>query len=166
MDRIFGVGLAVVLGLLALAAVALAGSGAFSTNKAGTVVSDITQVVTNSRGLFAQDSNGYEDFTTSNESTLVSAGLFPTDMVRSSTVYDPWGNAVTLSSAESDSEGVIGFGGGGSETVKQCVTVVMSLKDYVSLAVGSTTFSSSNLPGTATAEAACESDLSMTLTFQ
>lgn len=166
MEGILGRAMAVVLGLIALAAVALAATGAFSSSKASTVVSDITMVVGNARGLFTQNSNGYTNFTTSNESSLASAGVFPTDMVRSSTVYDAWGNTVTLSSADSDTEGVIEFGGGGSETVKQCVVVVTGLKDYVSLEVGGTTFTSTNQPDATTAESACEADLSITLTFQ
>jgi hypothetical protein len=92
--------------------------------------------------------------------------VFPTDMNRSGTVYDAWGNTVTLSSTDSDTEGVIGFGGGGSETVKQCVTVVTGLKDYVSLEVGGTTFTSTSQPDAVTAEEACTSSLSITLTFQ
>ncbi|WP_321816717.1 MULTISPECIES: type 4 pilus major pilin [unclassified Paraburkholderia] len=166
MEGILGRAMAVVLGLIALAAVALAATGAFSSSKASTVVSDITMVVANARGLFSQNNNGYTNFTSANESALSSAGVFPSDMVRSSAIYDAWGNSVTLSSADSDTEGVVAFGGGGSETVKQCVTVVTGLKDYVSLEVGGTTFTETNQPDATTAESACESDLTITLTFQ
>jgi hypothetical protein len=166
MDRIIGAIVAVVLGLLALAGVALMGSTGFSGDKSSKVASDITQTVTNARGQFVQSSNGYTNFTTANIGSMITAGIFPTTMVRNNAVVDQWGNNVTLANSNNATVGSITFGGGGSETAKQCAAVVNALKDYVSLTVGGTTFTPTNQPDAVTAGAACNNSLSITLAFQ
>jgi hypothetical protein len=121
MGRILGAIIAVVLGLLALAGVGVMGAtGFFGGDKASKVTTDISQLITNARSQFAQNSNGYTNFTTANEAPMMTAGVFPNSMVRGGAVIDAWGNAVALSSTNNATQ----FGGGSSETAKQCPTVV------------------------------------------
>ncbi|WP_455289548.1 type 4 pilus major pilin [Cupriavidus necator] len=166
MDGILGRIVAIVLGLLALAGIAYAGYNGFQNHKASVVASNISQLITNARAGFSQGNNGYTNFTTANVASMITGGMFPSDMVRGTTLIDSWGNAVTLASANSGSQGVITFGGGNAQTAKQCVSTALGLKDYVTLAVGSTTFNQTNLPDQATAGAACSATATFTLTFQ
>ncbi|MGX6566068.1 type 4 pilus major pilin [Cupriavidus necator] len=166
MDGILGRIVAIVLGLLALVGIAYAGYNGFQSHKAGVVATNITQLITNARAGFSQGNNGYTNFTTANIAAMIAGGMFPTDMVRGTTLVDPWGNAVTLSSANNGSQGVITFGGGNGQTAKQCVSTAVGLKDYVTLTVGSTTFNQTNLPDQATAGAACSATAAFALTFQ
>ncbi|MFP3637928.1 prepilin type IV pili [Paraburkholderia sp. SIMBA_054] len=166
MDGILGRIVAVVLGLLALAGVGLLAYKGFSTDKNGAVTSDITQVVQNARAQFSQNNNGYTNFVTGNIAAMNTAGIFPKNMVRGATVIDRWGNAIQLASANSATQGQITFGGGGSEDPEGCAAVVTSLKDYVTLQVGGTTFDQTNQPDAVTAGQACGNSLAMTLTFQ
>lgn len=166
MDGILGRIVAIVLGLLALAGIAYAGYNGFQNHKASVVATNISQLITNARAGFSQGSNGYTNFTTANIPAMITGGMFPSDMVRGTTLLDPWGNAVTLSAASAGSQGVIRFGGGNAQTAKQCVSTAMGLKDYVSLAVGTTTFTQANLPDQATAGSACSATATFTLTFQ
>ncbi|MGX6566067.1 type 4 pilus major pilin [Cupriavidus necator] len=166
MDGILGRIVAIVLGLLALVGIAYAGYNGFQSHKAGVVATNIAQVITNARAGFSQGNNGYTNFTTANVPAMITGGMFPTDMVRGTTLLDPWGNAMTLSAANSGSQGVIRFGGGGAQTAKQCVSAATGLKDYVSLVIGTTTFTQTNLPDQATAGAACSATATFTLTFQ
>ncbi|MBP0633140.1 MULTISPECIES: prepilin type IV pili [unclassified Cupriavidus] len=166
MDGILGRIVAIVLGLLALVGIAYAGYNGFQNHKAGVVATNITQLITNARAGFSQGNNGYTNFTTSNIASMITGGMFPSDMVRGTALVDPWGNAVTLASANNGSQGVITFGGGNGQTAKQCVSAALGLKDYVTLAVGSTTFNQTNLPDQATAGAACSATATFTLTFQ
>ena len=166
MEGILGRIVAVVLGLLALAGVGVVATNAFSGNKASNVTSDITQVITNARAQFTQGGNGYTNFTTANNSALITAGIFPPDMTRGATIVDPWGNTVTIASASAASQGVISFGGGNSETAKQCVAVATSLKDFVTLSVNGTTFTPTTLPDPVSAAAACSATATFVLTFQ
>ncbi|MBF6989382.1 prepilin type IV pili [Cupriavidus sp. IK-TO18] len=166
MDGILGRIVAIVLGLLALAGIAYAGYNGFQSHKASVVATNISQLITNARAGFSQGNNGYTNFTTANVASMITSGMFPSDMVRGTTLIDSWGNAVTLASANSGSQGVITFGGGNAQTAKQCVSTALGLKDYVTLAVGSTTFNQTNLPDQATAGAACSATATFTLTFQ
>lgn len=167
MDGILGRVVAIVLGLLALAGVGLAGYKAFAANKSSTISTDITQIVTNARSQFSQNSNGYANFTTNNANALVTAGVIPSDMVRAAGVTDAWGNAVQLGNAAGSTEGTITFGGGGSESVEQCASVVTSLKDYVSLQVGGgAAFTQAVQPDAVSAARACTAGLAIVLTFQ
>ncbi|WP_206956343.1 prepilin type IV pili [Trinickia acidisoli] len=166
MDGILGRVVAIVLGLLALAGVGLAGYKAFAASKSSTVTTDITQLVTNARSQFSQNNNGYTNFLTGNATALENAGIIPSDMVRVAGVTDAWGNAVTLGNAGSATEGTIAFGGAGSETIEQCSTVVTSLKDYVTLVVGGTTFTQATQPDAVSAATACNAGLGIVLTFQ
>lgn len=166
MDGILGRVVAIVLGLIALSGVGYAAYNGFQTHKGGTVSTNITQIITNARAGFSQGNNGYTNFTTANIPAMITGGMFPTDMVRGNTLVDNWGNAVTLSSASNGSQGVISFGGGNAQTAKQCVSVATGLKDFLTLTVGTTTFSQTNLPDQATAGSACSATASFTLTFQ
>lgn len=166
MERIFGAVVAVILGLLALAGVTAVASGAFGGDKASRVSSDISQVITNARGSFVQSSNGYTNFTTSNEANLITAGIFPTSMVRAGAVVDAWGNPVTLGSTNNATIGTVTFGGGGSETAKSCASVVTTLHDYVTLTVGGQVFTPTNQPDGVSAGAACGTSLAITVAFQ
>jgi hypothetical protein len=166
MERIFGAVVAVILGLLALAGVTAVASGAFGGDKASRVSSDISQVVTNARGGFVQSANGYTSFTTANEASLITAGVFPNTMVRAGAVVDAWGNAVTLGNSNNATIGTVTFGGGGSETAKSCASVVSTLHDYVTLTVGGTVFTPTNQPDANSAGAACGTSLTITVAFQ
>ncbi|WP_176026134.1 prepilin type IV pili [Robbsia andropogonis] len=164
MDRIIGQIIYIAIGLLAVAAVVVGGGEAYASYKASHAVELINALMTNARSGFAQSSNGYTNFTTANETAMISAGTIPKGLVRNSAAYDPWGTSMTFSSANNATEGVIGFGG--NETVSQCVKIVLGLADYESLSVGGTDFTSSNEPDTITAQEACSSSTSMTVTFQ
>jgi hypothetical protein len=166
MDRILGAAVAIILGLLALAGLTGAVSGAFGGNKATTVTQDVTQLMTNARAQFSQGGSGYANFTTANSAALITAGIPPSGMVRGAAIFDAWGNPVTLAPAGGSAQGVVSFGGGNAETAKQCVTVVTSLKDYVSLTVNGTTFTPAALPDPVAAAAACTDTASFVLTFQ
>ncbi|CAN7312850.1 prepilin type IV pili [Caballeronia sp. LjRoot34] len=166
MDGILGRIVAIVLGLLALSGVSYAAYKGFSGSKASQLSGDIAQIITQARVQSAQGSDGYTSFTTGNEGALITAGIFPGDMVRNGTVVDPWGNNVALTSDGNATEGVLTVGGGGSETADQCTNVVTGLKDYVSLAVGGTTFTQATPPDSVSAANACAAGLSITVTFQ
>jgi len=166
MDGILGRVVATVLGLLALVGIAYASYNGFQNHKASVVATNITQIITNARGGFSQGNNGYTNFTTANVPAMITGGMFPTDMVRGTALVDTWGNAMTLSAANNGSQGVITFGGGNAQTAKQCVSAALSLKDYVTLVVGTTTFTQTTLPDQATAGAACSATATFTLTFQ
>lgn len=174
MDGILGRIVATVLGLLALGAVAYAGYNAFQNNKAAGVVTDIAQVITNARAGFAQGSTGYTDFITTNEPGLITAGMFPSDMVTgtapSQKLVDAWGNAVTLAAVTpptgtTPTQASITIGG--NESAQQCTNVVTGLRDYVSIAVGSALpFNQVTPPDAATAGADCANSQVITVTFQ
>jgi hypothetical protein len=157
---------AVILGLILLALGAAALYGGFNTGKASNIVTEITLIETNARAGFAQSNQGYANFTTANESTLATGGMFPANLVRDGVLYDEWGNAMQLGSASNATQGVITFGGGTSQTVDQCKTVVMGLKDYVSLAVGSASFTQTNQPDATSATNACAGNPTIAVTFQ
>lgn len=166
MDSMLGRIVATVLTLMAIGAAVVYIHGGFSWNKNANVASDITWVVTNARTQFAQNSNGYTNFLNANLTAMNNSAVFPPDMVRNGVLIDAWGNDVTVSSAGNASEGVIAFGGGGSENVEQCSNVVTTLRDYVSLQVGGTTFTQATLPDSVSAGNACGNGLAITLTFQ
>ncbi|MBN3761071.1 prepilin type IV pili [Burkholderia sp. Ac-20365] len=166
MDGILGRIVAVILGLLAMAGVGVLAYKAFSTDKNGGVTTDITQVITNARAQFSQNNNGYTNFTTANVGAMDTAGIFPKSMVRGGVVLDRWGNQVQFASLNSATQGQITFGGGGSENAEACTAVVTSLKDYVSLQVGGSTFDQTNQPDAVTGGQACANSLTLTLTFQ
>ncbi|MBY4898656.1 type 4 pilus major pilin [Cupriavidus sp. AU9028] len=166
MDGILGRVVAIVLGLIALSGIGYAAYNGFQTDKASTVSTNITQLITNARGGFSQGNNGYTNFTTANIPAMITGGMFPTSMVRGNTLVDNWGNTVTLSSASNGSQGVITFGGGNAQTAKQCVAVATGLRDFVSLTVGTTSFTQTSLPDQATAGSACSATATFTLTFQ
>ncbi|WP_144153344.1 type 4 pilus major pilin [Paraburkholderia sp. BCC1885] len=166
MDSMLGRIVATVLTLMAIGAAVVYIHGGFSWNKNATITSDVTWVVTNARTQFSQNSNGYTNFTNANLTAMTNAGVFPPDMVRNGTLVDAWGNTVTVSSAGNASEGVVAFGGGGSESVEQCSNVVTTLRDYVSLQVGGTSFTQASLPDSVAAGNACANGLGITLTFQ
>lgn len=166
MDGILGRIIATVLGLLALVGVAYASYNGFQNHKASVMVNNLAQLMTNARAGFSQGNNGYVNFTTANVPNMINSGMFPTDMVRGTAIYDAWGNAITLSSANNGAQGVISFGGGGAETTKQCVTVATGNKDFVTMTVGSTTFTQAALPDQSTAGAACSATATFSVTFQ
>jgi hypothetical protein len=157
---------AVILGLVLLALGAAALYGGFNTGKASNLVTEITLIETNARGGFAQSNQGYTSFTTVNVPTLASGGMFPANLVRNGTLYDEWGNTMQLGSASNDTQGVITFGGGGSQSVDECKTVVMGLKDYVSMAVGGATFTQTDQPDANSATNACSGNPTIAVTFQ
>jgi hypothetical protein len=157
---------AIILTLIMVSLAAAAIFGGFNTGKASNIVSEITLIESNARAGFAQSNQGYTNFTTANEATLASGGMFPRNMVRNGVLTDDWGNQITLGSANNATDGVITFGGGGSEDTDQCKTVVMGLKDYVSLAVGGQTFTQSVQPDATTATTACQGTPTLTVTFQ
>ncbi|SAL05233.1 hypothetical protein AWB78_07375 [Caballeronia calidae] len=157
----------IIVGLILLA---LAGSiiaVGFSTARTSGLASEITLIESSARGGFAQSNQGYANFTTANAADLATGGMFPQNMVRNGVLYDDWGNAIQLSSANNGTNGVIAFGGGGSESVDSCKTVVTGLKDYVSLVVANSTFTQSTQPDALSAEQACAGGTAtIALTFQ
>ncbi|MCW3587383.1 prepilin type IV pili [Burkholderia cenocepacia] len=165
MERIIGAIVAIILGLLAMAGVGLMASDGFGSDKASKVTTDITQTMSNARGQFMQNTN-YTNFTTANIPAMITSGIFPAPMVRGNALVDRWGNAVVLNNTNNGTVGTIQFGGGGSETAKQCASVVTSIKDYVSLTVGGVMFTPQNQPDAVSAGAACGTSLQITVAFQ
>lgn len=169
MEGILGRIVAIVLGLIALAGVGYAAYNGFQNSKGSDVTSGIAQLVTNARAQFSQSANLYTNFTTANLTKIISAGIIPQNMTNGTTTgNDPWGNALAFAPAgTNNSQGVITFGGGGSETVQECVSVAQNLKDYISLKVGTTTFTPQAQPDPTTAAAACTAAATtFVLTFQ
>ncbi|HDR9018069.1 type 4 pilus major pilin [Burkholderia vietnamiensis] len=157
----------IALGLLALAGVGVASVSAFSANKASQMVTDISHLITNARSGFAQNGNGYTNFTTANVPDMIDSRIVPSNMVRNgATVVDVWGNSITFASANNGAQGLLTFGGGGSETKDQCAAVVAGMKDYVSLAVAGTTFTPANPPDKVTASKACTDSAAIVVTIQ
>jgi hypothetical protein len=157
---------ATLLSLLALVGVSAAAYASFQNSRATRVHEGITQIITNARAAFSMGSNGYTNMTTANVATLISAELFPADWVKSGAVQDPWGNAVALASAGSTSQGQLTFGGGGSESVATCAKAAQAFRDYVTLKVGTTTFTPAAPPDAFTAATACGTGLTFVLVFQ
>lgn len=156
----------ILVGLLALAGVVAGVSGLMQSNTASRVDTDVASILNQARGAFASGPTGYSNFTTANISSLVNAGVFPSDMVVGSAVTDPWGNSLTLASANGGTQGVLTFGGGGSESVATCSKAATGIKDYVTLKVGTTTFTPALPPDAVTAAQACTTGLTFVLTFQ
>ena len=77
MDRLLGNIIAIVLTLLALVGLAYAGYNGFQNHKAGVVVNDVAQMITNARAGFSQSNNGYANFTTANVPAMINGGMFP-----------------------------------------------------------------------------------------
>ena len=95
MEGILGRIIATLLGLLAIGVVVYAGDQALSGNKVTQTVSDLAQVVTNARNGFSTSPNRYLHFNNGWESSLISAGVFPADMVQNRggkpQIIDAWG---------------------------------------------------------------------------
>lgn len=157
---------AVILGLLLLALGGAALLGGFNTGKGSNLVSEITLIQSEARKGFAQSNQGYTNFTTANAATLANGGSFPRSMVKNGVLTDDWGNAMQLSSTNNGTQGVITFGGGGSQDVDQCKTFVTNHKDFVTLVVGGTTFTQANQPDAVTATNACQGSPTIAVTFQ
>jgi hypothetical protein len=166
MENIIARVAATLLSLLALVGVSAAAYNGFQSSRAGRVHEGITQIITTARGAFSMGANGYTNMTTANVATLISAELFPADWVNGTTVKDPWGNTIALASASSGSQGRITFGGGGSESVATCAKAAQAFRDYVTLQVGTTTFTPATPPDAFTAATACGTGLTFVLTFQ
>ncbi|RWA55695.1 prepilin type IV pili [Cupriavidus sp. UYMSc13B] len=158
--------IAFVLGLLALAAVGLAAKAGFDTSKASDVTNGVAMIVTNTRSQFMQSNLGYTNFKTANASSMITAGLFPPSWVVGATVTDPWGNAVAMAPDINVTRGVLTIGGGGSQKKEQCVKVATSLRDYVTLKIGATTFDQTNQPDATSAGAVCADTSTLVITFQ
>lgn len=167
MDSLLGRIVATVLGLLALVAV---GSGiyqGFGMDTTSQIVTDMSSTVVNARSAFAQGTSGYSSFSNANVTQLINNDIFPSGMVRGGALYDRWGNAVTISSQNAGMQGVITFGGGGSEDVNFCAKTAVSMNavSYVSMKVGATTFPKANAPDPVQAANACATGLQFTLVF-
>jgi hypothetical protein len=166
MEGILGRIVAIVLGLLALAAVGYAAYNGFSNSKASDVATGVTTIVENARAQFTQSATGYTKFTTANVASLNTAGILPSTWWNGANAVDPWGNTVAFAAgAGGTSQGAITFGGGGSETQSQCVNVAQNLKDYVTLKVGTATFTTAVPADPVTAAAACTGAVAFVLTF-
>lgn len=169
MEGILGRIVAIVLGLIALAGVGVAAYNGFQNSKASDVTTAVAALITNARAQFSQSSNLYANFTTANVAKLITAGIIPQNLTNgSTTAIDPWGNSLAFAGvgAPANSQGQITFGGGGSETTQECVSVTQNLKDYISLKVGTTTFTPASQPDPTTAATACSATAAFVLTFQ
>lgn len=158
--------MAFVLGLIALAGVGLAAKSAFDTSKASDVTNGVATLVTNARSQFIQSNIGYTNFKTANAASLITAGLFPASWVVGAVVTDPWGNAVAMAPDTNVTRGVLTIGGGGSQKKEQCVKVATSLRDYVTLKIGASTFDQTTPPDANTAGAVCTDTATLIVTFQ
>lgn len=159
---------AIVLGLIALAGVGVAAYNGFQNSKASDVTSEVASLVTNARAQFSQSSNLYTNFTTAKVANLISAGIIPSNLTNgSTTAINPWGNSLAFApTGTANSQGTVTFGGGGSETTQECVSVTQNLKDYISIKVGTTTFTPASQPDPTTAATACSATAAFVLTFQ
>ncbi|CAB3730623.1 hypothetical protein LMG22037_05550 [Paraburkholderia phenoliruptrix] len=166
MDSILGFFAGRGMQLAAMAGVALLIAAVVVIMGSGNMVSDLTFIMTQSRAQLAQGNNGYANFTNANASGLIGAGVFPSTWNKSGTLYDRWGNAVTLASTANGVQGQVTFGGGGTETTSSCSSVASNLNGYSSLQIGGKTFTPSSMPDAATAGTACAGQPTLTLTFQ
>ncbi len=167
MEGILGRIIATLLGLLALAAVVFIGQQALAGNKVTQTVSDLAQVATNARNGFSTNPNLYANFSNANSAALISAGVFPTDMVSGgTTIVDAWGNSVTFGpTGTNNSEFQIQFGGG-NMSADQCAKTATGMQGYVSLSVGGTNFTSAAPPDLASAGTACSANTQITAVYQ
>lgn len=166
MDRIISAIAAVALTLLALVAVVYGISTAFANSKAANMNGWVAELVVNARGAFAAGPNGYTNFTTANTAQLVANKLVPKGLIKGGAAVDPWGNNMAFSSANGGSQGVVQFGGGAAMDEGACAKTAMGFSDFVSLKVGTTTFTEASPPDPVTAVAACAQGTTMVLTFQ
>lgn len=167
MDSLLGRIVATVLGLLALAGIGFGIYSAFSSDTTSAVVTDVSQTIVNARAAFSQGTAGYSSFTAANVPQLITNDIFPSGMVKGTDLYDRWGNAVTPSSQSSGTQGVLTFGGGGSEDVNSCAKAAVSMiaANYVSLKVGTVTFTKTAPPDPVTAANACATGLTFKVVF-
>lgn len=167
MDRLLAAVVAIVLGLMALAAVGYAAYNGFSSNTASTVVQGVATITSQARGKFMQSNIRYTNFQTAQiPNLIIDDTIFPKSWVVNGNLVDPWGNNVTLTSAANNTQGVVTIGGGGSETPAQCASVVESLQDFVSITVGGRTFNANSSRDPATVNPLCQGTQTIQITFQ
>lgn len=168
MESVFARIAATIVTLIALAAGAILGHSLYGQSRVSGMTTDIEFIINNARGQFAQSANGYANFTTDNVGSLQTAGVLPTDMIRNGSLYDAWGNTVSIDSTSGGGQAQIVFGGGNGETTDQCTQLVTALHDYVSLSVGdSQAFTPTNVPDAVSGAQACTGgNAQITLTFQ
>jgi hypothetical protein len=166
MDSILGFFAGRGMQLAAIAGVALLIAATVIIMTSGNMVSDLTFIMTQARSELGQSNNGYTNFTNGNSAGLINAGVFPSTWNKSGTIYDRWGNEVTLGSTANGVQGEVTFGGGGTETASSCTDVATKLNGYSTLQIGGTTFTPSTMPDAATAGTACTGQPTLALTFQ
>ena len=93
MDSTLGKVLAAILGLLALAGVAIAGYVGYTHAKTSSAVADVATLATKIRGDYVNNPAGYA--TLSNQ-VAIAAGDVPADMLQGSSILNAWGSAVTI----------------------------------------------------------------------
>ncbi len=93
MDSTLGKVLAAILGLLALAGVAIAGYVGYSHARTNSAVADVATLATKIRGDYVNNPAGYA--TLSNQ-VAIAAGDVPADMLQGSSIINAWGSAVTI----------------------------------------------------------------------
>ena len=141
MEGILGRIIATLMGLLALGAVVYIGDEAMIDYKSQNLVGDIGQVVANTRSGFANNPNLYSNFGMWNLSSLIGAGIFPSEMVRVTTsIVDPFGDWIAIQPVGVNSSQFQITIGGSAMPVEACAKVMIGLTGYASITNNTTTF--------------------------
>lgn len=165
MDRTVAAIVAVALALLALMGVVYGSSAGFFAAKAANMDAYVAETVVSARSAFSVGPNGYTNFTTANIQTLIDQKIVAKGLLLAGVLTDPWGNTMALASANNASQGTITFGGA-KMGANDCAKTVVGLSDYISLKVGTTTFTETSMPDPVSAKTACATGTTIVLTFQ
>ena len=95
--RMLAIMVSIIITVIGLAFLASYITGAFSGAKASQATSELSTVISNTQGLYANQPT----FAGLNETVAVQGGVFPSNMVilSTNTAYDPWNGAVKVAAA-------------------------------------------------------------------
>lgn len=165
MDRTVASIAAVAMALLALVGVVYGLATGFFNTKAGNMNGWTAELLMNARGSFATGPSGYTDFTTANVSHLITNKIIPKGFIKAGAATDPWGNAMAFGSANGGAQGTIQYGGA-LMPAADCAKTASGMSDFVTLRIGSTTFTEAAPPTPVSAAVACGTGTTSVVTFQ
>lgn len=165
MDRTVASIAATAMALLALVGVVYGIATGFFNSKAGNMNGWTAELVVNTRGAFSTGPTGCTDFTTANVAHLITNKIIPKGLIKSGSATDPWGNAMAFGSANGGAQCTIQYGGS-LMPAADCAKTAAGMSDFVTLRIGSTTFTEAAPPTPVSAAAACATGTTTVLTFQ
>lgn len=165
MDRTVSAIAATAMALLALVGVVYGIATGFFNSKAGNMNGWVSELVVNARGSFTTGPTGFTDFSTANVTHLITNKIVPKGLIKSGAATDPWGNAMAFGSANGGAQGTIQYGGT-LMPASDCAKTAAGMSDFVTLRIGSTTFTEAAPPTPVSAAAACATGTTSVVTFQ